>query len=1066
MTEQQQIKAAFEAALGCPAEDREHLLEQFCAGDAAIRAEVEALLRAHTEADVFLTSSPLSALGAEANVEPLYDFAGRRIGSYELQCELGQGGMATVYLAERIDGEYRQQVALKLVSPHGELDEITRRFKRERQILATLDHPNIARLLDGGTTEDGRPYLVMEYIAGQPITRHCRERNLPLAERLRLFQTVCAAVAYAHRNLVVHRDIKPGNILVTSPAEELSAESNAGKVKLLDFGIAKLLTPDVGEQKTITGLRPLTPHYASPEQLREETITTATDVYSLGVLLYELLTGAHPHDLKDHPLHEVIRLVCEEDPTPPSSRNPQLRGDLDNIVLLALRKDPFQRYQTVEQFSDDISRFLAGKTVNARPATLFYRTGKFARRNKLPLTVMILLLAALLIAGMIFVREQNRQREMERQQRYTQLVRLAGQDLENGEGLNLRALANRYAALPGKTDVRGFEWDYLRQAGRKHLATLSHPEWVCDATFSPDGGLLATTFAKTIWLWDTTTLRRVVTIEGHTAPIRDLDFSPDGKLLASIGEDRVVNLWDVTTRTRKQEIKLQGPFFGAVVSFSPNGKYLVASSGTAISDNAKVHVWELGEDGTARRELPHRGQTTDWAYAIGFSPDASLMAVPGPLDLVILRETATGKVRNTFRSGLRDVHATVFSDDGKLLVLGCYEDAAKILNSRTGGELHTLIGHKSSVYSLAFTPNQQELVTGSSDRTAKLWNVATGVELATFSGHANEVLGVCISPDGRIMATSSNDGTVRLWDLSTPYAPAVLRSKSGKIRALSWLPGSQQLLSAGEGGGIKLWDVLAGVAREALPHQITSLHGISLSSDGQNLAVNRANQEVELWDLPGQRAIHTLRAHSAMVQDPAYTPDGQRLAIASEDGSVGLWETSTGTLLRSWQTLHGNLTCLAISPDGRRLATGGNDHNLRLWDVQTGQLLMHLTGHNATIQAVCFSADGTRIVTASADRTAMLWEIRTGARLQTLSGHVDEVTCVTFSPDGKRIATGSLDKTIRLWNAVTGEDLLIFRENLTPISALSFSPDGQILTSGAWDGTIRFWRAGLQAQDK
>ena len=374
--QKQQIKETFESVLDRPPDERERLLSQLCANDAVVRAEVEELLRAHTEADGFLAGSPFSELLLQSNVAPPFDFAGRRIGVYELRREIGHGGMATVYLAERMDGEYRQQVALKLVSPHGDLSEITRRFKRERQILAALDHPNIARLLDGGTTAEGWPYLVMEYIAGVPITQHCRVRNLALADRLRLFQTVCAAVAYAHRNLVIHRDIKPSNILVTED----------GAVKLLDFGIAKLLAPDAaGEaQPTITGLRPMTPEYASPEQMREETITTATDVYSLGVLLYELLTGAHPHDLKDRPLHEITRIVCEEDPPPPGVRVSQLRGDLDNITLMAPTQRPspaLPNRRTTQRRHQSLS---AGQNCQCSPgdAVLPHRQIRAAKQNK------------------------------------------------------------------------------------------------------------------------------------------------------------------------------------------------------------------------------------------------------------------------------------------------------------------------------------------------------------------------------------------------------------------------------------------------------------------------------------------------------------------------------------------------------------------------------------------------------------------------------------------------------------------------------------------------------------
>ncbi len=306
--------------------------------------------------------------------------AGRRIGPYQVIREIGSGGMGAVYLAARADEAYRKEVAIKLIPRGVCTHSVIQRFRTERQILAGLDHPNIARLLDGGATEDGLPYLVMEYIQGEPIDRYCEARRLSLVGRLRLFQSVCAAVHYAHQHLVIHRDIKPGNVLVTAD----------GAPRLLDFGIAKLLSPEPSSGAAAAGsttIPVMTPAYASPEQVRGESITTASDVYSLGVLLYELLAGRRPYDVAGPTPAELERAVCRQEPERPSvvtggALGRRLRGDLDNIVLMAMRKEPRRRYGSVEQFSEDIRRHLEGLPVIARPDTLGYRGAKFVSRHK------------------------------------------------------------------------------------------------------------------------------------------------------------------------------------------------------------------------------------------------------------------------------------------------------------------------------------------------------------------------------------------------------------------------------------------------------------------------------------------------------------------------------------------------------------------------------------------------------------------------------------------------------------------------------------------------------------
>jgi len=443
----------------CP-EERARFLDAACAGDAEMRREVESLLAYDGAGE-----RPIAEALADT-AQSLFEsenVTGARLGAWRVLQEIGRGGMGAVYLATRDDDQFQKRVAIKVVKRGMDTVELLSRFRRERQILANLDHPYIARLIDGGSTPEGRPFLVMEYVEGQPIDVYCHESGLDVAHRCRLFLRVCEAVSYAHRQLVVHRDLKPGNILVTAD----------GEPKLLDFGVAKLLDTELDSGLTaVTADRLLTPEYASPEQVRGQLVGTASDVYALGAILYELLTEVKAQRLDSHTPAELERVICEREVQPPSRRlaagDARLRkrfsGDLDNIVLMAMRKEPERRYSSVDLLAEDVRRHLEGRTVAARRASFGYRFSKYVRRNRLWLAAASVVVLSM-VGGTWAALSEARHARIEQRRaeaRLSQMVELANRALFDVHGSIER--------LPGATDARrqlvGTTLDYLEKLSK------------------------------------------------------------------------------------------------------------------------------------------------------------------------------------------------------------------------------------------------------------------------------------------------------------------------------------------------------------------------------------------------------------------------------------------------------------------------------------------------------------------------------------------------------------------------------------------------------------------------
>jgi WD40 repeat protein/serine/threonine protein kinase len=1076
----QRINELLDDVLDNATAERPFMLTRACAGDQWLRQEVESLLIANEQAGGFMESPPAQSGEFFGSDQPS---VGQMIGPYRLLREIGRGGMGVVYLAARADQEYVKLVAIKVVWPGANHGGVLQRFRRERQILANLDHANISRLLDGATTEQGLPYVVMEYIAGTSITEYCDSRKLSITERLKLFMVACSAVHFAHQNLIIHRDIKPNNILITDD----------GTVKLLDFGIAKLLRADlqaIDLDLSQTGMHPMTPEYASPEQVRGAAVTTASDVYSLGVVLYELLTGHRPYKLKGRSLLELERAICDTEPQRPSTiinqveyetcldgssrtkRTPEmvsqtregkpdklrarLRGDLDSITLKALRKDVEQRYQSVEQFSADIRQHLEGKPVLAQKATLAYRAGRFIRRHRVAVAVAALFVL-MLIGGIITTTWQARIAGLHarnyRRFLYSAQMHMAGQAWDDVNLERLEELIESNWPRPGEADLRGFEWYYLWRLyhSSSNRLTMHHEDEVWSVAYSPDGKRLASAGEdRTARIWDAATGQELLTLVGHAEWVYAVAFSPDGKKLATASGDNTAKLWDAETGEEIASLTGHTLRVNAVV-FSPDGKRLFTGS-----DDKMVKVWDTV---TGREITTFYGQG-GVIRSLAMSRDGKRLAAAGSY-LVKLWDASAGKELASLK-GINDCVASVkFSPDGKTLATASADKTARLWDAVTGREAVMLKGHTSWVNCVAFSPNGKKIATGGNDRTIKLWDAATGQELASLRGHVRPVESVDFSLDGKSLVSASLDHTVKVWDIASAREPGIIKAYAS-IAAYSQV--GQDFIQAC-GGVVKLFNVASGQEKTgfAIPPLLAPT-SLALSPDGQRLMMGSLNGVVKVFDMSRGKELASLVGHVGRVNGVSYSPDGGMIATGGFDSQLKLWDAITYQEIASLKTHGGRTFCLAFSPDGKRLVTGSEDHKIRVWDVSSRTEIATLTGHVDWVNSVAFSSDGRMLASGSADLTAKLWDAATGRELMTFKGHADQIKSIALSHDGTRLATASHDATVRLWDVATGQELISLKGHKDFVLFVVFSADDKTLISGSRDQTVRFWRAATEEE--
>lgn len=1124
-TDREQLETLFEAARNLAgAAERQAFIETSCGGDAELRRAVEDLLAAGTEAEEFFAECGPALEVDDARQElrglvgdkpPGEDLAAElrhTIGPYRLREKLGEGGCGVVYVAEQ-DQPVKRRVALKLIKPGMDTRQVVARFGAERQALALMDHPGIAKVFDAGTTAQGRPYFVMELVSGVRITEYCQRARLSTHQRVELFVRVCHAVQHAHQKGIIHRDLKPSNIIVAE-------QDGLPAPKVIDFGIAKALEGQLANSTLHTELRQFigTPAYTSPEQAQSggSDIDTRSDIYSLGVLLYELLTGAPPFDPTDlarRCLEDLRRTLREVEPQRPSTRlstlagaqltqvanNQQtepprllsaIRGDLDWVVMKCLEKDRDRRYATAHEVAMDLQRFLRREPVLARPPSLVYRARRFAERNKVVFTAtavtLLALVAGLALTSWALVRERVARRDAEsargseRQQRlraeaqelaarrfaYASDITLAQQALAANNLARARELLARNEPGLGQSDLRGWEWRYLwGRCQSDSLFKLGREAGsiMALAPLNESGGVVARDIGGAVIWWNVREQRKVSEFAAAGFG-RALAVSANGSRLAFSSANPqgrpTIQLHDAATPNDTRVI--EGVAAALALALSPDGRMLAA-----FCADRTLRVWD-GTVGALKFTLPASREDGIHKGTLCFSPDGARLAVGETDGRVRLIDPAEGKVTLGFKAAAEGITALAFSPDGALLATGSgFADRSIRLWDAAKGELvGTLRGHTSWVGALAFALDGKTLASGSGDQTIRLWDLKTLSQASLLRGHLDEVYALCFAENGTRLVSGAKDGEVRVWDALRRIPSDGCVFLPAPVFKFAFPPGGRDLVTLNRDGKVTAWDLETG----ELKNTIATVRGdgeMAVSSDGRWLAVGDEAGQLRVWDYPGSREEASFRLAPGRPLSVLFAGSrSECLLVIDAERRAHLWESGTWKQVESWE-VDRNANAAGISPDGRVLVCGRGDGRFSAWRVPSGERILEVAAHSRVITGVAFSPDGKRFATTSEDGLTKIWDSATYEVSDALRGSLLSIHSVAFSPDGQRLVTGSSGgEAAQIWDLATKQQLATLTGRGSFFYRIAFAPDNRVLVTVNIDGLFHVWRAEQEGKQR
>jgi eukaryotic-like serine/threonine-protein kinase len=1101
-----------------PPAKRADFLDGACAGDVVLRQRVEALLAAQTEgggiAGPTVTDPHAQGLRAELLTE---EGPGTVIGRYKVLEQIGEGGFGAVYAAEQKE-PVKRRVALKIIKLGMDTRQVVARFEAERQALALMDHPNIAKVLDAGATDTGRPYFVMELVKGIPITKFCEQERTETTERLKLFIQVCHAIQHAHQKGIIHRDIKPSNILV-------SLQDGVAVPKVIDFGIAKATQAELTERTVYTQFQQFigTPAYMSPEQAEMSglDIDTRSDIYSLGVLLYELLAGSTPFDTKEllkSGLDEMRKIIRERQPVRPSTRlretavttSPSplaprpspLATDLDWIVMKCLEKDRRRRYETASGLAMDIERHLQHQPVVARPPSTAYRIQKFVRRNRLVVaagsTVAAALVLGLGLSTWLFFREQHaRRRAVTAEQMQSQLRQEADANAKKAQAEAIRAEANakraqserehaeeeayaadmnlaqqalladdlgkarrllaHYRPGSGREYLRGFEWRCLAAEARGGFAAAdtSSAFGVYRLSLPPDASVLAVGRGNgSVELWDPTSLKRMATLETNAGVYGVVAFSPTGTLLAASAPGGRIRLWQLEPPRIVGELVHTN--WANRLCFSPDGRHLASSH-----PRSGVCVWDLESHQTVRcyTEFPFFGYF--FGGPICFSPDGGHLAVGDGSGHIRILDWAANRVLVEFQAHDQSIMSLAYSPDGRLLASGSgfsVEDI-RLWNPATGQSRGSIAGHRSWIPVLQFSGDGRRLLSGSSDQTIRIWDLPTRHLMLKLQGHLDEVHGIVFDDRRTNLISGSKEGTLARWDFDKMRQQALRLDLPGTNRAPHFADSGSSVAVLNDQGAVALW-------RPGEPKQFSMIaalgtHNAALATAPARGLVACSTREgpIHIWSLNSASVVANFGGHASPVDYLRFsTGEGFLLAI-SNSGLVTTVDAETWSKRSSFITETNRVTSAALSPDGRLVVLGLSDGRLEWWDAVRGHRLAETACHLHQIAGLDFSPDGSTLASASHDGTVALWETGTHRLADRWKADILGLHAVAFSANGARLAVGlSGGNMARVYDLRTRRELLSLAAPGDLVDAVEFSPDGGGLLCGDWQGRCYLWQ--------
>jgi WD40 repeat protein len=1083
MTREREI---FLQALEQPIDARSAFVERATAGDLRLKEAVEELL-AHIQADTFLENGAAGflreSLEAAGTIIPGEEQIGELIGRYKLLEKIGEGGFGVVYRAEQTE-PVRRHVALKVIRVGMDTKSVVARFEAERQALALMDHPSIARVLDGGATNLGRPFFVMELVRGVRITAYCAANKLALEDRLELFIQLCHAIQHAHQKGIIHRDLKPSNVLVTM-------QDGKAAPKVIDFGIAKAIEEPLTEKTVLTNFHAFigTPAYTSPEQaqMTGSDVDTRSDIYSLGVLLYELLTGVTPLDAKDlthSGIDGMRRMIQEVEPPTPSTRlrrivaeNPTgpaqvlVERDLDSIVMKCLEKDRSRRYATAQQLAEDLQRYLNHEPVIARPPSVAYRFQKAFRRYRTAFAtaaaVLLVVIAGTVVSGWHALRapradrsaEDGRKREealrvnAEREREsalqskvlaelneYVADINLAHQSILGGNLARAKELLARHQS-EGK---KRFEWRYLWHAaeGDEHKVIASEASSILSLANSPE--LLVVGLRNAVNIYNPRTGNLLKTL---AKPGNSVALSSNG-LLATAGKNSV-RVWRHSDWVETFSLTNHS----APVAFSTDGRFLAASShgGIRVVDSAT---------GKLIAEIPNS------MPPFAFSPSGGVIAVDTRDGILLWDIVAPKRLRllNDSRGAfnhsgvwIRDRNALAFSPNGHSVVAArnaLKNDSVFVLDvwvADTGEKTTSLpaqpnsIEHTGTISELAFAPGGKLMASSSWDHSVRLWSFDKRQRVRTLHGDPSEIWSMAFAPDGAAVITGSKDGTVRRWPINSDSEEPFYERNWTPLRFSN---SGETLAVMDDNSKVLILNVQTGEPETEL--QLAKAGPISPAiSENLRVLVEPVAAGYRVWDLRDLQTTQSVHVpHPDTVKSSAVvSPDGASFISAAKLDSLLWWNLRD--LSESPLRLPGKAAL--FSGDGKVIVTL-IEKSFKRWEAEPRKLQAEFSIDvpYSVYAALALSHDGGVLAVGSEavndpENAIRLWDTKTGKLLGVCRGHTQGVRWLAFAPEGETLASVSDDSTMRFWNLRTQQELLSIQRLTNPMREIRFSPDGEWL---------------------